>query len=267
MRTGDDVLKSAHGIASALKPILTNGQATFIFVGGTETASLWRKEQGIRDSILPSIFTDHVHIGLVDENYVKALLELNVSDWNGNWNADHADEIKASLIYGLLFQSSGILKDLLVELRSIATKNERSRGIVDVSALKSIVEDPVFRQNAKKAFAIEYTINEYRPDKEANPIAKRLPYRKDASLMDDVKRAYYELAQGRMDENAISIEFLKLIHKGYINELPQLDAIAKVLAEFPGSPTLDYPEVMNLYENIVAAVKTRWPSEYPSESE
>jgi len=80
----DGLLRSAHDITGALKPILTSGHATFILVGGTRAADAWRGERGMRDALLPSIFTDHVHIGLLGEDEAIELMKTNVVGWNND---------------------------------------------------------------------------------------------------------------------------------------------------------------------------------------
>ncbi len=259
LRGGNEILRSTHGIARALKPILTNGQVTFVFVGGTETAFRWRLERGLRDAILPSIFTDHVHIGLLKEADVNALLRINVDGWDDKWDSKNPEEVKAFIVFGLLYQSSGILKSLLLELRSLATRNEQMRGELSTSILMPIIDDFIFCENAKKAFAIEYVLSEYQSSLNSQPIAKKTPFQKDPSLLDDVKRNYYELVQGHLDEDSIRAEFEKLIRKEYVSERRLLDNIAIALAEFPNTPPTD-KEPLKIYKSIESAVLKKWPS-------
>lgn len=150
-RKTNDGLRNVHSIAGALKPILTNGQVTFIFVGGTEIAYRWRTEKGRRDAILPSIFTDHVHTGLLDASDIDTLLKNNVD----GWESVESDQKKKCIVYGLLYQSAGILKNVLLELRSLATRNKQARGTINATTLMALAEDATFCQNAKKAFAVE----------------------------------------------------------------------------------------------------------------
>ncbi len=260
LNSSDDMLDSAHSIVRELKPILTSGQATFIFVGGTKTAQRWRSERGRRDALLPSIFTDHVHVGLLNEDDAKALLEANVYGWDDDskWethNQTHIENIqhiKDYLIFGMLFRSSGILKEFLIELRSLATLHEKAQGQLNTEVMLSLVNDKNFREKAKLGFAIEYALTKYKPEENLEPIFNREIFKKNLSLFDDLKRCYYEVAHNYLTEDDFIEEIELLVGTDKSRHLVE-SIVSAIFSLLDSSPPDD--DSLEVYKDIREAIK------------
>ncbi len=77
-----DFVRSAEDAARAIKPILASGRATFLIISGAQDARRWYEQSGKPNNLLPSVFSDHFHFGLMHVAEAKGLLLSRLSDFS-----------------------------------------------------------------------------------------------------------------------------------------------------------------------------------------
>jgi len=180
-------------------------------------------------------------------------------DQNGVHSIGSIPELKSALALGLLFRSSSILKEFILELRSIATLNSKGKGILDVGACLRLFRDREFLRNAKTAFAVEYALREYCDisDGEDEAIALRQPFQRDISMYDDVKRCLFELARGSMKDAEFSKELDQILMSA-LGHRERVANIGKVIAAFPDRPNVE--AYQKVFDACMQAVHIKWPT-------
>ncbi len=68
-------IRSVKGLARAIKPILTSGAASFIIVSGARDAQVWHDQSQEPNALLPSVFSEHFHFGLMTPSEAEDLLK------------------------------------------------------------------------------------------------------------------------------------------------------------------------------------------------
>lgn len=196
LKNGDEVIRNAQQLAEALKPIVCTGKATFIFAAGAELAKQWRNQRGNPDALLPSVFSDQIHIGLLTSDEAREILKANVApaDWDTSIETER-------LVYGLLYRSSGVLKEFLMELRDCTARSQCLGRHLPLEKLREFTAlDKEFASQADAAYAVECALHKSLHPGYPDSLAKSWPFVGNESLFDDVQALFYRIVHGRSVE-------------------------------------------------------------------
>lgn len=75
-----DLVNNVETLANAIKPILAGGRASFVVVAGPGAAAEWVRAQSNPNGALPSVFSRHVHFGVMSLAEAWGMLQLVYPD-------------------------------------------------------------------------------------------------------------------------------------------------------------------------------------------